>query len=212
MDPHESVERVFGDPELPGNLREYVVGVQPDGLRVRPDRRAAVQPARKLVESTSLYHVDERLTEAGPFGESHSRQALPFPRLPHQFMYSHSSPSFRLSSGAVHLFTHPLPNEYSPRKRLRNGHLMTVYAWGKSRKFPSLPAPVERLFDVAAETKVMAHCHWQASPAARPALLVLHGLEGSSTAHYMRGIADKAWRAGFNVVLLNQRNCGGTEA
>ena len=27
----------------------------------------------------------------------------------------------------------------------------------------------------------------------------------------MRGIADKAFRAGFNVVLLNQRNCGGTE-
>jgi len=27
----------------------------------------------------------------------------------------------------------------------------------------------------------------------------------------MRGIASKAWRAGFNVVRLNQRNCGGTE-
>ena len=27
----------------------------------------------------------------------------------------------------------------------------------------------------------------------------------------MRGIADKAWARGFNVVRLNQRNCGGTE-
>ena len=27
----------------------------------------------------------------------------------------------------------------------------------------------------------------------------------------MRGIADKAWAAGWNVVRLNQRNCGGTE-
>jgi len=27
----------------------------------------------------------------------------------------------------------------------------------------------------------------------------------------MQGLADKAWAAGFNVVLLNQRNCGGTE-
>ena len=27
----------------------------------------------------------------------------------------------------------------------------------------------------------------------------------------MKGIADKAWRAGFNVVRLNQRNCGRTE-
>jgi predicted alpha/beta-fold hydrolase len=30
-------------------------------------------------------------------------------------------------------------------------------------------------------------------------------------AHYMRGISDKAWTAGWNVVRLNQRNCGGTE-
>ena len=28
----------------------------------------------------------------------------------------------------------------------------------------------------------------------------------------MRGMADKAWAAGWNVVRLNQRNCGGTEA
>jgi hypothetical protein len=41
--------------------------------------------------------------------------------------------------------------------------------------------------------------------------VTLHGLEGSSDAHYMRGIADKAFRRGFNVVRLNQRNCGGTE-
>ncbi len=27
----------------------------------------------------------------------------------------------------------------------------------------------------------------------------------------MRGIADKGFTAGFNIVLLNQRNCGGTE-
>lgn len=27
----------------------------------------------------------------------------------------------------------------------------------------------------------------------------------------MRGLADKAWARGWNVVLLNQRNCGGTE-
>jgi predicted alpha/beta-fold hydrolase len=27
----------------------------------------------------------------------------------------------------------------------------------------------------------------------------------------MRGIADKAFARGFNVLLLNQRNCGGTE-
>jgi len=57
----------------------------------------------------------------------------------------------------------------------------------------------------------MAHCHWHERPDRHPTLILLHGLEGSSTAHYMRGIADKAWTAGWNVVRLNQRNCGGTE-
>ena len=105
------------------------------------------------------------------------------------------------------------PNSrYEPRKRLRNGHLMTIYAWGKPRTFPALPPPEERYFEVAPDAKVLAHCHWQANRGERPALLALHGLEGSSSAHYMRGLADKAWRRGFNVVLLNQRNCGGTEA
>ena len=42
-------------------------------------------------------------------------------------------------------------------------------------------------------------------------MLVLHGLNGSSDAHYMRGIAAKAFARGMNVVRLNQRNCGDTE-
>lgn len=104
-----------------------------------------------------------------------------------------------------------VPAPYTPRRALRNGHVMTIYAWGRRRQFPRLPAPSERLFDVAPDTRVLAHCHWQTEPSRHPALIALHGLEGSSQAHYMRGLADKAYAAGFNVVLLNQRNCGGTE-
>ena len=44
-----------------------------------------------------------------------------------------------------------------------------------------------------------------------PTLVLLHGLEGSANAPYMQGIADRAIRDGFNVVRLNQRNCGHTE-
>jgi predicted alpha/beta-fold hydrolase len=74
-----------------------------------------------------------------------------------------------------------------------------------------LPEPEARYFDVAADARVLAHCHWHSDRTARTTLLLLHGLEGSSSAHYMRGIAAKAWAAGCNVVRLNQRNCGGTE-
>ncbi len=88
---------------------------------------------------------------------------------------------------------------------------MTVYAWARRRRFPGLPAPQVRYFDVSSDARVLAHCHWQEDAPAHPALVLLHGLEGSSDAHYMRGMAAKAWQLGFNVVRLNQRNCGGTE-
>ena len=89
---------------------------------------------------------------------------------------------------------------------------MTVYSWARPRRFPRLPPPETRYFDVASDARVLAHCHWQAARRERPLLVALHGLEGSSHAHYMRGLADKAFAAGFSVVRLNQRNCGGTEA
>jgi uncharacterized protein len=97
------------------------------------------------------------------------------------------------------------------RPSLRNGHWMTLYSWGNPRNFPLLPPPTIRYFDVAADTRVIAHCHWQRDPQERPTLVALHGLNGSSDAHYMRGLAAKAFARGMNVVRLNQRNCGDTE-
>lgn len=88
---------------------------------------------------------------------------------------------------------------------------MTLYAWARKRALPSLPTAESRYFDVADDARVLAHCNWQPGRTTAPTLLALHGLEGSSEAHYMRGLADKAFAAGFNVVRLNQRNCGGTE-
>jgi predicted alpha/beta-fold hydrolase len=99
---------------------------------------------------------------------------------------------------------------FTPRRRLENGHVMTVWCWAAKRRF-TLPEPEERLFQVTPDTRVLAHCYWQPDRASRPTLLALHGLEGSSAAHYMRGLAAKALAAGFNAILLNQRNCGGTE-
>lgn len=100
------------------------------------------------------------------------------------------------------------PSTYRPR--FTGGHMQTLYAWARPRAFPHLPAPVERFFDVADDARVLAHVH-RHDGAPKPTLILLHGLEGSSMAHYMRGISDKAWAAGWNIVRLNQRNCGGTE-
>jgi len=97
------------------------------------------------------------------------------------------------------------------KPRFTGGHIQTLYAWARPRQFPRLPAPDARYFDVAPDVQVLAHCHWHPERTAHPTLLLLHGLEGSSFAHYICGISDKAWAAGWNVVRLNQRNCGNTE-
>jgi predicted alpha/beta-fold hydrolase len=103
------------------------------------------------------------------------------------------------------------PETFVARLGLGNGHLMTVFAWAHRRTFPDLPEPEARLIRVSADTQVRADCFWQPERQAHPTLVALHGLEGSSAVHYMRGLADKGRRLGWNVVLLNQRNCGGTE-
>jgi len=100
---------------------------------------------------------------------------------------------------------------FEPRASLRGGHRMTLYSWGNPRYFPRLPAPTRRFFDLSARTRVVADCHWQKDRWQHPTLLALHGLNGSSDAHYMRGMAAKAFARGMNVVRLNQRNCGNTE-
>lgn len=102
-------------------------------------------------------------------------------------------------------------DQFVPRRFLAGGHRMTLFGWGNPRRFPALPPAEERFFDTAPQTRVLAHCHWQKDRGSRTTILALHGLNGSSTSHYMLGIAEKAFAAGMNVVRLNQRNCGNTE-
>jgi uncharacterized protein len=101
--------------------------------------------------------------------------------------------------------------EFEPLGALRNAHLMTLAAALWPRRFPYLGSSVERLFEVEPGTRLKGDCHWQVDRKRHPTLLIVHGLEGSSASGYVVGTAQKAYRAGFNVVRMNQRNCGGTE-
>ncbi len=102
-------------------------------------------------------------------------------------------------------------NGFEPHRWLRNKHLMTLAGALLPRRTPGLRRADDRLFEVEPGTQLLARCHWQREPRRSPTLALVHGLEGSSESGYIRTLAAKAFAAGFNVLRLNQRNCGGTE-
>ena len=104
---------------------------------------------------------------------------------------------------------------FRPHPLLRNGHAQTLAAWS----WPGRVRPEEvlgdetRLFEVEPGIRLLARCRWQEDrAAARVTVVLVHGLGGSANAPYVVGAARLAYRAGANVVRLNQRNCGGTES
>jgi predicted alpha/beta-fold hydrolase len=102
-------------------------------------------------------------------------------------------------------------NAFEPHWLLRSPDLMTIAGTLKWRRYPALPPGEQRRFRVDRETEVLAICHWQQQPRKHATIIVLHGLEGSVISSYMRGIAEKALKAGFNAIRLNQRGCGDSE-
>jgi hypothetical protein len=106
-------------------------------------------------------------------------------------------------------------DSFEPRRWLRNGHLQTIV--GNFLLRPSFPiaASAETVeVDPSDKSRVLCHCHWHPEPdrATRLTAVLVHGLEGSSDSRYIMGIAARAWAAGMNVVRMNMRNCGGSEA
>jgi hypothetical protein len=107
---------------------------------------------------------------------------------------------------------------FSSRSLLRNGHLQTLAGNFLPRNL-TLPEPERLLVQVDGPVAgygpsyVMCHCHWQPVEvrATRLTVLLVHGLEGSSSSQYMIGNAARALEAGFNVVRMNMRSCGGTD-
>lgn len=100
---------------------------------------------------------------------------------------------------------------FRPHPLLANGHAQTVARWAWPRRYrPHLDEA--RLFEVEPGVRLLARCRWHGDRADRVTLLLVHGLGGSADAPYVLGAARLAYRAGANVVRLNQRNCGGTEA
>jgi len=99
---------------------------------------------------------------------------------------------------------------FMPCRGLSNGHLQTIVGNYLPRPAFRLPSMAETVL-VEPGSRVLCHCHWQADPAERLTLVLVHGLEGSSDSRYIQGITARGWAAGCNVVRMNMRNCGDTE-
>ena len=101
---------------------------------------------------------------------------------------------------------------FRPLPLFTTGHAQTLAAYAWPRRFLLRTQPdEERLFEVAPSVKVLGHCRWQSEPAKHPTIILWHGIEGSSSSVYMLAMAQKGFLAGFNVIRMNLRNCGGTE-
>jgi predicted alpha/beta-fold hydrolase len=96
----------------------------------------------------------------------------------------------------------------------KGGHAQTLsaYAWPRRRRLrPTLSNDEPRLFQVDDGVQILARCRWQPNRQGRSTLIIWHGMEGSIDSVYMWSTADKAFRAGLNVIRVNYRNCGGSE-
>ena len=112
-------------------------------------------------------------------------------------------------------------SDFTPRRFLDNGHLMTLAGNFLPRNW-SLPVAEDLLIKVEppivgyeeyGATRVLCHCHWQPAEvrSERLTVILVHGLEGSSNSQYVLGNATRAWAAGCNIVRMNMRSCGGTD-
>ena len=90
---------------------------------------------------------------------------------------------------------------------------MTIAAafWPRHRQLTKLRAQAQtRLFKVAPQVELLAHCHIYTGDPQRATLLIVHGLEGSSDSTEVLALCHKALSCQMNVIRLNLRNCGGT--
>jgi len=93
----------------------------------------------------------------------------------------------------------------------KNPHLQTIAGHFWPRPSGARRSPVEKkLYRTEPEVQVLLETERPAGPA-RGEIVLVHGLEGSAGAGYMRSMAACAVAAGYAAHRLNLRSCGGTE-
>ncbi len=100
------------------------------------------------------------------------------------------------------------PARYAPARWLPGAHTMTVFA-SVARPFPRPRSRRERWELPDGDFLDVDRVEPGAAGADRPVLVVLHGLEGSSRAPYVRGLVALALAEGLSTLAVNFRGCSG---
>ena len=94
---------------------------------------------------------------------------------------------------------------------LRSPHLQTIAAHFWKRPDVAAEFPMERrLYRTEPDVQVLV-CSQRPHGKARGEIFMVHGLEGSGEAGYIRSLSAAALRAGFAAHRFHMRTCGGTE-
>jgi hypothetical protein len=98
---------------------------------------------------------------------------------------------------------------FRPRPWLRGGHRQTLLGYWRRRGL-SWPHPTESLVaEAEGGVKLLLRASWQPGPrAARPGLLLVHGLGGWDGASYGIATGRLAFARGWHVVRMNLRGAG----
>lgn len=94
------------------------------------------------------------------------------------------------------------------RPLISGGHLQTI-GGQLVRSFLRWPYEADDVIvDGDDGVRLLLRASWQSTTEPRPALLLVHGLEGSDAARYVISTGVLAFRSGWHVIRMNMRGCG----
>ena len=101
--------------------------------------------------------------------------------------------------------------QFTASRFLSNRHVQTIIGVIGLRKLNKDIPHKKRLFTMDDGDKISTDISWQRNRLKHKTLVIIHGLTGSSKAHYVQGVASKGFDEDYNIVHINLRNAGGTE-
>ena len=101
---------------------------------------------------------------------------------------------------------------FNPHPLSRGGHRQTLLGYFARRKLRWTAPVSDMLVDASPDVRLLLRASWQKDRAARPTLVVVHGLGGSDRASYAISTGLHAYGLGWNVVRMNMRGAGDSES